>query len=69
MKNGRSVIEAAEARLHEAETQNRLGFDNDNDLLYWAAYLDGARAQKRETIEAYHEAMLDGRRNMNERCV
>ena len=56
-----SVIERAEQRLKEEERQNRLGSDNDDTLHYWAAYLDGARAQKRETIEAWHEACLDGR--------
>lgn len=56
-----SVIERAEQRLAEEERQHELGADNDHDLAYWAAYLDGARAQKRETIEAWHEACLDGR--------
>lgn len=43
-----NVIERAEQRLKEEERQNRLGADNDDTLRYWAAYLDGARAQKRE---------------------
>lgn len=43
-----SVIERAEQRLKEEERQNRLGADNDDTLRYWAAYLDGARAQKKE---------------------
>lgn len=54
-----SVIERAEQRLAEAERQNRLGADNDHDLAYWAAYLDGARAQNEEDLKAmlkYEEA-------------
>ena len=43
-----SVIERALERLKEEERQNRLGADNDDTLRYWAAYLDGARAQKKE---------------------
>ena len=56
-----NVIEFAEKRLAEEEHQNHLGLDNDDNLCYWAAYLDGARAQKRETIEKWHEVCLDGR--------
>lgn len=55
-----NVIEFAEKRLAEEEHQNHLGLDNDDNLRYWAAYLDGARAQKRELITAYNEALLDG---------
>ena len=43
-----SVIERAEQRLAEEEHQNRLGAPNGFVLAYWAAYLDGARAQKKE---------------------
>ena len=43
-----SVIERAEQRLAEEERQHELGADNRYDLHYWAAYLDGARAQLRE---------------------
>lgn len=47
------VIERAEQRLQEEAQRERtmieLGKSYDsNDLLYWAAYLDGARAQMRE---------------------
>lgn len=60
-----SVIERAEQRLKEEERQNRLGADNDDTLRYWAAYLDGARAQlrecKSERIEAHYAACIDGR--------
>ena len=60
-----SVIERAEQRLAEEERQHELGADNRYDLHYWAAYLDGARAQLRETkserIEAFYAACLDGR--------
>lgn len=62
---GMSVIEKAEQRLAEEERQHELGADNDHDLAYWAAYLDGARAQlreiKSERIETYYAACLDGR--------
>lgn len=43
-----TVIEKAEARLQEEIRQNDLGADNGHLLAYWAAYLDGARAQKKE---------------------
>lgn len=56
-----TVIEKAEARLQEEIRQNDLGADNGHLLAYWSAYLDGARAQKRELTtypsrkEAEHE--------------
>ena len=56
-----SVIEKAEARLQEEIRQNDMGADNGHLLAYWAAYLDGARAQLRELTtfpsrkEAQHE--------------
>lgn len=60
-----TVIERAEQRLAEEERQHELGADNRYDLHYWAAYLDGARAQlreiKSERIEAFYDACLDGR--------
>lgn len=60
-----SVIERAEQRLAEEERQHELGADNRYDLHYWSAYLDGARAQLRESkserSEAYYAACLDGR--------
>lgn len=43
-----SVIERAEQRIAEEERQHELGADNRYDLHYWAAYLDGARAQRNE---------------------
>ena len=43
-----SVIEKAEKRLQEETQQNNLGADNGHLLSYWAAYLDGARAQRKE---------------------
>lgn len=43
-----TVIEKAEARLQEEIRQNDLGADNGHLLAYWAAYLDGARAQMNE---------------------
>lgn len=44
-----NVIERAEQRLNEEERQRELGADNRYDLHYWAAYLDGARAQQKES--------------------
>ena len=43
-----SVIEFAEHRLAEEERERELGADNRHDIQYWAAYLDGARAQRDE---------------------
>ena len=56
-----NVIEFAEKRLQEEIHQNDLGANNDYDIRYWRAYLDGARAQNRETNEAWYECCLDGR--------
>ena len=56
-----TVIEKAEQRLQEEIRQNDLGADNGHLLAYWSAYLDGARAQKKELTtypsrkEAEHE--------------
>lgn len=38
-----TVIEFAEKRLHESCLS-----DDDEAIMYWRAYLDGARAQKKE---------------------
>ena len=43
-----TVIEKAEARLQEEIRQNDLGAENGHLIAYWAAYLDGARAQMNE---------------------
>lgn len=43
-----SVIEFAEKRLNDEIRQHELGLDNVDDIQYWLAYLDGARAQMRE---------------------
>lgn len=43
-----NVIERAEQRLNEEERQHTLGAENEHDIAYWAAYLDGARAQLKE---------------------
>ena len=43
-----TVIEFAEHRQAEEEKEYRLGADNGSDRRYWAAYLDGARAQRNE---------------------
>lgn len=52
-----SVIERAEQRLAEEERHHELGADNRYDLHYWAAYLDGARAQKKEGGELAMSAL------------
>lgn len=52
-----SVIEFAEHRLAEEERQHELGADNRYDLHYWAAYLDGAREQKKEGGELAMSAL------------
>ena len=60
-----NVIEFAEKRLQEEIHQNDLGANNDYTIDYWRAYIDGARAQLRESkserIEAHYTACLDGR--------
>ena len=56
-----NVIEFAEKRLQEEIHQNDLGANNNYAIDYWRAYIDGAKAQKRETIEAWYEGCLDGR--------
>lgn len=43
-----TIIEFAEQRLEEEIRQNDLGADNMDDIRYWVAYLDGAKAQKKE---------------------
>lgn len=43
-----TVIDRALERLDEELRMHDFGAENDKDLAYWAAYLDGARAQKRE---------------------
>ena len=50
-----NVIEKAQQRMME---EDRAG--NDDAVIYWAAYIDGPKAQKRELITAYNEALLDG---------
>lgn len=47
-----SVIERAEKRLQEEIHQNDLGANNDYAIDYWRAYIDGARAQKKEDEDA-----------------
>lgn len=41
-----TVIEFAEKRLNESCLN-----DDDESVLYWRAYLDGAMAQKKEQID------------------
>lgn len=54
-----AVIERAEQRLQEEIRQNDLGSDNGHLLAYWAAYLDGARAQKKESAKDPHGPMRE----------
>ena len=56
-----TVIERAEQRLKEEERQHILGAENEHDMAYWAAYLDGANAQLREDLKAVLE--LEAARN------
>ena len=60
-----SVIERAEQRLNDECRQRDLGLDNSYDIQYWAAYLDGARAQLKECksrlIDEHYKACLDGK--------
>ena len=46
-----TVIEFAEHRLQDEIKENDHGAENGHLLAYWSAYLDGARAQKRELTE------------------
>lgn len=61
----KSVIQFAEDRLADEVRQRELGLDNSQDVQYWAAYLDGARAQLKECksrlIGEYYKACLDGK--------
>lgn len=45
------VIKYALRRLKEEDRQHELGADNEQDIAYWAAYLDGAMAQIKEDTE------------------
>ena len=49
-----TVIEFAKKRLQEEIHQNDLGADNRDELHNWAAYLDGAKAQKSESDKTRH---------------
>ena len=61
----KSVIQFAEDRLADEVRQRELGLDNSHDVQYWAAYLDGAKAQLKECksrlIDSYYQAVLDGK--------
>ena len=61
----KSVIQFAEDRLANEERQRQLGADNADDIHYWVAYLDGARAQLKECksrlIDEYYKSCLDGK--------
>lgn len=51
MKDKPNVIQRAQERLNEEEHELCLGADNMDYVKYWAAYLDGAKAQQREYEE------------------
>ena len=63
-----SVIEFAKKRMME-EAQN----GEEQSVLYWAAYLDGANAQLREDksriADVYWDACMDGRVRRAERWL
>ena len=63
-----SVIEFAKKRMME-EAHN----GEEQSVVYWAAYLDGANAQLREDksrlIDEYYKACLDGRSRAAERWL
>lgn len=49
------TIDLARARLENEEKQNRLGLDNDHNITYWAAYMDGAIAQFKEDMRTIED--------------
>ena len=54
------MIESAEHSLTEAERQYDLGSEYArSDMRYWAAYLDGARAQKKEDDRWWDNLIAD----------
>lgn len=57
-----SVIERAEQRLNDEIRQHELGLDNVDDIQYWLAYLDGARAQKKGAAAAIEALQADIKR-------
>lgn len=64
----RSVIESAEHSLTEAERQYNLGSEYANlDMRYWAAYLDGARAQKKEDDRWWNNLISNIKEEHNDR--
>ena len=49
MNKTKSIIDSAWISLADAERQYNLGSEHArSDMAYWAAYLDGANAQKKE---------------------
>lgn len=62
-KTKRSVIESAEHSLAEAERQFNLGSEYAHwDMMYWFAYLDGARAQKKEDDRCWNNLIANAER-------
>ena len=64
----RSVIASAEHNLTEAERQYNLGSEYArSDMSYWAAYLDGARAQKKEDDRWWNNLLANTEEVIHER--
>ena len=62
-----TVIESATHSLNEAERQLNLGYKyGESELAYWAAYLDGARAQKHEDDLFWNKLIAESGNGGNE---
>lgn len=67
-KTKRSVVESAEHSLAEAERQFNLGSEYArSDMIYWSAYLDGARAQKKEDDRWWNDLLANTEEVIHER--
>lgn len=63
-----SIIESAEHSLAEAERQYDLGSEYaHSDMIYWAAFLDGARAQKKEDDRWWNKLVADSAEVKNDK--
>lgn len=62
-----TVIESATHRLEEAERQLNLGYRyGGSEVSYWAAFLDGARAQKHEDDLFWNKYIAESEDSKNE---
>ena len=60
MNKTNTIIESAELCLTDAERQVSLGSASARtDAAYWAAYLDGARDQKKEDDRWWNEFLFE----------